>query len=185
MLLMLFLWGTATMAQQKTYSGTVRDEAGKPMTGATVSVKGTKTTRLTNDAGQFSIPAAAGDVLEISFSGYENGSVKLGSETTVSLSLKPGSGEINEVVVTGTRGLPRSKLESTAPVDVLDLKNLVVEAPQTNITDILNNIAPSFNSLPRRWQMVRTISIRRRSGAWAQTRRWYSSTESVVIHQLW
>jgi iron complex outermembrane receptor protein len=146
MLLMLFLWGTAAIAQQKTYSGTVRDEAGKPMTGATVSVKGTKTTRLTNESGQFSIQAAAGDVLEISFSGYENGSVKLGTETNVSLSLKPGSGDINEVVVTGTRGLPRSKLESTAPVDVLDLKSLVVEAPQTNITDILNNIAPSFNS---------------------------------------
>lgn len=80
------------------------------------------------------------------FSGYEAGSLTLGAETSVSISLKPGSGDINEVVVTGTRGLPRSKLESTAPVDVLDLKNLVVEAPQTNITDILNNIAPSFNS---------------------------------------
>jgi iron complex outermembrane receptor protein len=146
LLLMLFFWGTASMAQQKTYSGTVRDEAGKPMNGATISVKGTKTSRLTNESGQFTIQAAPGNVLEISFSGYETGTINLGAETTVSLRLKPGSGEINEVVVTGTRGLPRSKLESTAPVDILDLKNLVVEAPQTNITDILNNIAPSFNS---------------------------------------
>jgi iron complex outermembrane receptor protein len=53
---------------------------------------------------------------------------------------------LNEVVVTGTRGLPRTKLESTAPVDVFDLKTLVAEGPQTNITDILNQIAPSFNS---------------------------------------
>jgi iron complex outermembrane recepter protein len=145
-LFMLFLFGAAAVAQQKTYSGTVKDESGKPMTGATITVKGTKTNRLTNDAGQFSIPAKAGDVLEISFSGYESGSIKLGAETAVAVTLKPGSGDINEVVVTGTRGLPRSKLESTAPVDVLDMKSLVVEAPQTNITDILNNIAPSFNS---------------------------------------
>lgn len=145
-LLILFLFGTAAIAQQKTYSGTVKDETGKPMTGATVTVKGTKSSRLTNEGGQFTIQAAAGDVLEISFSGYETGSVKLGADAAVSVSLKPGSGDINEVVVTGTRGLPRSKLESTAPVDVLDLKSLVIEAPQTNITDILNNIAPSFNS---------------------------------------
>ena len=145
-LLLLFLLGTTAVAQQKTYSGTVKDETGKPMTGATVTIKGTKSSRLTNDAGQFTISAASGDVLEISFSGYETGSVKLGAEASVAVSLKPGSGDINEVVVTGTRGLPRSKLESTAPVDVLDLKSLVVDAPQTNITDILNNIAPSFNS---------------------------------------
>ena len=145
-LLMVFFLGASAMAQQKTYSGTVKDEAGKPMTGATVSVKGTKTSKLTDESGQFTIQAAAGNILEISFSGYETGTVKLGAEANVSVSLKPGSGDINEVVVTGTRGLPRSKLESTAPVDVLDLKSLVVEAPQTNITDILNNIAPSFNS---------------------------------------
>lgn len=69
LLLMLFFWGTASMAQQKTYSGTVKDEAGKPMNGATVSVRGTKTSRLTNEAGQFSIPATPGNVLEISFFG--------------------------------------------------------------------------------------------------------------------
>jgi iron complex outermembrane receptor protein len=144
---LLFLF-TATLlhAQQKNYTGKVLDEAGKPLSGATVSVKGVKTKVLTDNNGAFSISAPRGATLDISYSGYEAGSILLGDLSDVSLKMKPGSGEMNEVVVTGTRGLPRTKLESTAPVDLLDLKNLVVEGPQTNVTDILNQIAPSFNS---------------------------------------
>jgi iron complex outermembrane receptor protein len=144
--LMLLFTATILHAQQKNYTGKVSDDAGKPLAGATVAVKGTRTRALTDNNGAFTIAAQKGATLEVSYSGYEAGSILLGDLSDVSLKLKPGAGEMNEVVVTGTRGLPRTKLESTAPVDLLDLKNLVVEGPQTNVTDILNQIAPSFNS---------------------------------------
>lgn len=145
LLLSVLLSGMA-MAQQKSRSGTVSDEAGKPLAGATVTVKGTKTSTLTGEDGKFSINAENGAVLEITYSGFETGNVKISGDGPLSVKLNPAAGEISEVVVTGTRGLPRSKLESTAPVDVFDLKSLVTQLPQTNITDMLNNIAPSFNS---------------------------------------
>lgn len=144
--LVLSLCAIWTMAQQKTYSGKVSDEAGKPMAGATIALKGAKAKAISSNTGTFTIAAEKGATLEISFSGYESQSIQLTDELSLSISLKPASGTIEEVVVTGTRGLPRSKVESTVPVDVLDVKSLITEIPQTNITDILNNIAPSFNS---------------------------------------
>jgi len=148
----LFLMGafvllaSVVFAQQKTYTGTVSDEAGKSMTGATISVKNAKTKTQTASNGTFSIGAEKGAIIEISFSGYETISITLSDETSLSVRMKINTSAIEEVVVTGTRGVPRSKIESTVPVDILDLKTLVTELPQTNITDILNNIAPSFNS---------------------------------------
>jgi iron complex outermembrane receptor protein len=145
-LLLSVLLSVGALAQQKPRSGSVADETGKPLAGATVAVRGTQTRTLTGEDGRFTITADNGAVLEVSYSGYEAGTVKVSGEGPFSVRLRPAAGEISEVVVTGTRGLPRSKLESTAPVDVFDLKSLVTQLPQTNITDMLNNIAPSFNS---------------------------------------
>ena len=70
----LFLMGafvllaSVVFAQQKTYTGTVSDEAGKSMTGATISVKNAKTKTQTASNGTFSIGAEKGAIIEISFS---------------------------------------------------------------------------------------------------------------------
>jgi iron complex outermembrane receptor protein len=144
--MLLCITATLLHAQQKNYTGKVSDEAGKPLSGATIGVKGVKSKTLSDNNGVFSLSSTKGTTIEVSYSGYETVSIVLGDQSDVVVKLKPGTGELNEVVITGTRGLPRTKLESTAPVDVFDLKTLVAEGPQTNITDILNQIAPSFNS---------------------------------------
>jgi len=56
------------------------------------------------------------------------------------------SGDVTEVVVTGTRALPRTQLESTAPVDVIDIRKIAGDAPQVYLNQILTYVAPSFNS---------------------------------------
>ncbi|MCB9054087.1 MAG: TonB-dependent receptor [Lewinellaceae bacterium] len=57
------------------------------------------------------------------------------------------TGEIlSEVVIVGSRSAGRTKLESAVPVDVLDVKNLAMAAPQTNLNQMLNYVAPSFSS---------------------------------------
>ncbi|NDC76467.1 MAG: hypothetical protein EBZ67_01070 [Chitinophagia bacterium] len=177
LLLSVLLSGMA-MAQQKSRSGTVSDEGGKPLAGATVTVKGTRTSTLTGEDGKFTINTENGATLEVSYAGYTTGTVKVSGEGSLSVRLSPAAGEISEVVVTGTRGLPRSKLESTAPVDVFDLKSLVTQLPQTNITDMLNNIAPSFNSTP-------TTSTRPQCVAWDRTRPLCWSTASVATRRRW
>jgi iron complex outermembrane receptor protein len=133
-------------AQQTTYTGTIIDENGKALQGATVAVKNTTTITLSTINGTFSINAEKGAYLEINFSGYKLMNILLGNDTTITVQMKVNTSDIEEVVVIGSRRLPRSKIESTVPVDVIDIKTIIAEVPQTTITDLLNTIAPSFNS---------------------------------------
>ncbi|MCB4235367.1 hypothetical protein LDL59_10555 [Kaistella anthropi] len=53
---------------------------------------------------------------------------------------------VEEVVVLGSRNGARSKIDSPVPVDVFNLKQESLVLPQTNISAILNSVAPSFTS---------------------------------------
>lgn len=54
---------------------------------------------------------------------------------------------IDNVVVVGNRGVKRTKLESTVPVDVINLEKIQKSSPQTTVQDLLNYVIPSFNSV--------------------------------------
>ena len=55
---------------QQTISGSVTDENGVPLPGATVFVQGTSNATTTDFDGNFSINASNGDILEASYVGY-------------------------------------------------------------------------------------------------------------------
>ena len=135
-----------TTSAQDVYNGKVKDEAGKALAGATISVRGTSTKTQTNNEGVFTIKANAGNVLVVGYTGFSNQTYTLKTAKSIEITLSATSSDLNEVVVLGSRSTGRTKLESIAPVDVFDLKSLSAEVPQTNLTDILNHIAPSFNS---------------------------------------
>ena len=135
-----------TSGQETNFTGKVKDEQGKPLSGASLSIKGSKVKTLTNTNGEFSIKATIGNILVVSFSGFSNQSYTLKDNNPIDIQLSVSNNDLNEVVVLGTRSTGRTKLESVSPVDVFDLKTLTSEVPQTNLTDILNHVAPSFNS---------------------------------------
>lgn len=54
--------------------------------------------------------------------------------------------EVEEVVILGSRSGARSKVDSPVPVDVFNIKESSILLPQTNISQILNAVAPSFTS---------------------------------------
>jgi len=124
----------------------VKDDQGKALSGATVSIKGSKVKTQTNTNGLFSIKATIGNTIVVSFSGFSNQSYTLKDNNPIDIQLSLGNNDLNAVVVLGTRSVGRTKLESVSPVDLFDLKTLTSEVPQTNLTDILNHVAPSFNS---------------------------------------
>ena len=132
--------------QEANFTGKVKDEQGKALSGASLSIKGSKVKTLTNTNGEFSIKATIGNILVVSFSGFSNQSYTLKDNNPIDIQLSVSNNDLNEVVVLGTRSTGRTKLESVSPVDVFDLKTLTSEVPQTNLTDILNHVAPSFNS---------------------------------------
>ena len=87
-------------------SGTVVDENGVPLPGASVVVQDTNVGVSTDFDGQFSIQANEGDTLVVSFIGYATQSVLLGADTSISIQLQPDSA-LEEVVVTAL-GIERS-----------------------------------------------------------------------------
>ena len=103
--LLFFALTLSAYAQQ--ISGTVSDENGVPLPGATVVVEGTSTGVSTDFDGNYSIDASQGDVLVFSYVGYQSQSVSVGASSTVDVSLEPDS-LLDEVVVTAL-GLTRAK----------------------------------------------------------------------------
>ena len=95
--LLVFAFGFSVQAQS--ISGTVTDENGVPLPGATVLVEGTSNGVSTDFDGNYSINASSGDTLVFSFVGYSNQSVVVGSSATVNVSLQPDNA-LSEVVVT-------------------------------------------------------------------------------------
>ena len=95
--LLVFAFGFSVQAQS--ISGTVNDENGVPLPGATVLVEGTQNGVSTDFDGNYSIDASSGDTLVFSFVGYTSQSVVVGSSATVNVSLQPDN-SLSEVVVT-------------------------------------------------------------------------------------
>ena len=92
--------GQSATVQTSTVTGRVLDENGEPMIGATVSVKGTIVGTATDTDGRFSISAAQGATLTVSYVGYESRNVRVdGSNLTITLEPSP-SQDLGEVVVT-------------------------------------------------------------------------------------
>ncbi|MDD6472766.1 MAG: SusC/RagA family TonB-linked outer membrane protein [Bacteroidales bacterium] len=92
---------TAEAAQQaRKITGTVIDESGEPVIGASVLVKGKGTGSVTDLNGKFTVEASTGAVLQISFVGYTTQEIKVTSASTYKVTLKDDSQALNEVVVT-------------------------------------------------------------------------------------
>lgn len=88
--------------QSTTINGKVISESdGSPLPGVSILIKGTNSGTSTNNAGEFSIAATPNAVLEISYTGYLTQEVNVGSNTDITVSLKPGVDKLDEVVVVG------------------------------------------------------------------------------------
>lgn len=146
LIILVALYSFVAKAQKVNVTGTVTDENGKALIGAIVTVKSSKAKTITNESGLFTVSAEKGDMIVVNYVGYETGSHRYDGSGSLSIRLVTAEKNLDEVVVLGSRGIPRTKLESTVPVDVFDMKTLVSEIPQTDLTGILNYIAPSFNS---------------------------------------
>lgn len=110
---------TDTYAQQIPVKGVIKDQAGEPVLGANVLVKGTTNGVITDIDGKFSLTAPPNSVLVVSFVGYKAQEVPVtGKDLTVVL--KEDTEFLDEVVVIGygsTRKQDLSTAVSTVTVD--------------------------------------------------------------------
>lgn len=140
--LVVFLWAFGFAYAQIT--GTVLDDDGAPLPGASIVKKGTTTGTTTDFDGNFTLDAEMGDTLVVSYIGFETKEVTVNS-TEMSIQLTSGVA-LSEVIIVGSRNPNRTATESTVPVDVIDISELNNVAPQVNLNQILNYVAPSFTS---------------------------------------
>ena len=109
MLLILTLLPLNAFAQTK-ITGTVTDEVNDPIIGATVKIKGASTGVVTDIDGNFSIDAAVGQTLEVSYIGYTTHSVKVTRAGHIDVRLSEDTQTLEQVVVVGYGTMKRSDL---------------------------------------------------------------------------
>ena len=102
---------------QSTIKGTVSDELGEPVIGASVKVQGTNDGAITDLNGNFSVTAASNATLSISYVGYVTQEVKVGGKTNITVTLAEDNTTLNDVVVIGY-GTQKKKLVTGATVQV-------------------------------------------------------------------
>ncbi|QNA42985.1 vWA domain-containing protein [Lacibacter sediminis] len=97
-------------------TGKVTDETGAALAGVSVTEKGQKNGTATDANGSFSIKvASAKSTLLFQYVGYETQEVKLNSQQTVNIKLKPSVGKLEEVVVIGYGTKKRKELTYSTP----------------------------------------------------------------------
>ena len=99
----------------QTVKGTVSDEAGEPIIGATVKVQGSNDATVTDFNGNFSVKASSSATLNISYVGYLPQNVKVGGKSNISVTLKEDTQMLNDVVVIGYGFLCRSVVRWPRP----------------------------------------------------------------------
>lgn len=122
------LAATTYAAQQKGHeiTGTVTDaKTGEPLIGVTVMVKGTQTGVTTNVDGQFKLSCKEGDVLQVSYIGYETKEVKVGALKMYLIELGESSEMLEEVVVTAF-GVGQKKASMVGSVSQVRAEELQV-----------------------------------------------------------
>jgi TonB-linked SusC/RagA family outer membrane protein len=107
---------------QKSVNGTVTDQEGVPLPGATIVVIETNDGATTDFDGNYSISASEGSTLEISFVGYESQKIIVGEGSTYSVSLVEGNA-LDEIVVSAL-GIKRAEKTLTYSSQSVDAENL-------------------------------------------------------------
>jgi len=118
--LCLMFFGVSVVAQSR-ITGKVTGDDKLPVAGASVVLKGTTNGTVTGSDGSFSINAKIGDVLSVTFIGYQPSQIKVTSERTV-ITLSSSQKSLNEVVVTGYAS--QKKKDLTGAVSIVNVEQL-------------------------------------------------------------
>ncbi|MBO9674209.1 MAG: SusC/RagA family TonB-linked outer membrane protein [Sphingobacteriaceae bacterium] len=121
---------------QEKIVGKITNETGSALVGVTVKIKSTGKGTVTDVNGTFSIHAVVGDVLVISYVGFEKTEYTIIDHLPISIFLKESKRELNAVVITAL-GIKRSSKSLTYNVQELENKD-VTSVKDANFVNSLN-----------------------------------------------
>lgn len=156
-LMLLALFGTSSFApvyasgaegvhnsqsiqQTKKISGKVVDSAGEPIVGASVLVKEAGTGSVSDLDGKFTVEAAQGYTLMVSFVGYRTIEVKVTNETFYLVTLSDDAQALNEVVVTAM-GIKKDRKSLGYAVEDISAEELMKNKSVNPINSLAGKIA--------------------------------------------
>ena len=155
--LLLVLAVQISFAQQKTVSGTVTEESGLPLPGATILNQGTSNGVTTDFDGKYSISVSEGSTLVISYVGMESQSVTIGTSSVYNVVLSVDNA-LDEVVVIAFGTKTRDEL--TSAVTVVSAEDLGKLSPTTSIDNMLQGIAPGVQVVAANGKPGQTAFVR-------------------------
>ena len=111
----LLLVTAPARAQDQSVQGKVTSEAGQPMSGVQVVVKGTTNGVLTNAEGHYAIRARTGQVLQYRFIGHAPVEKTIGTELEINVTLKRVASQLDAMVVTALGQQTNKRSLGTSP----------------------------------------------------------------------
>jgi iron complex outermembrane receptor protein len=141
----LTLFSIVLFAQHIVTVKVVEAKTGDPLPNVSVKIKNTSKGGSTNASGVYEIQVPSDAVLEITSIGYTTVLVPVQGQSEISVRLEAVTVDLGDVVVIGTRGAARAKIETPIPVDVIRINQAGMPTAKMELTSVLNIAAPSFN----------------------------------------
>ncbi|MBD2752694.1 SusC/RagA family TonB-linked outer membrane protein [Spirosoma validum] len=148
LLLFLGAWivcaASPSFALDREVTGTITDEKGNDLAGATVTIKGTTRGTNTDGSGRYRITVPDNNVvLVFSYIGYAAQEITVGNQSIINVKLNPGDVNLNEVVVTAL-GVSKETRTLGYAVTTVDGSSLT-RARETNIGNSLAGRVAGLN----------------------------------------
>jgi iron complex outermembrane recepter protein len=143
-MVLVLLMGMSTIAysqEKRTISGVVRDDKGNPVPSATVTLKGTPQTVVTDENGRYTINVTTKNpTLVISSVGFSTKELKAVEGSSFDVTVASSSTDIDEVVVTAL-GVKRDKKSIGYAVQQVKAEDITIAAPVDIAQGLMGKVA--------------------------------------------
>ncbi|WP_335964814.1 TonB-dependent receptor [Galbibacter sp. PAP.153] len=147
---------------QQSVKGTVVDEQGQPLPGASIIEKGTSNGVVTDFDGNYSITVSGpASILVFSYVGFETREMTVGTQTTMEVSLLASSQGLEEVVVVGYGSVSKSDL--TGAVSTVDSETINA-FPTTDVQQALKGRSAGVRVVQNSGQPGSGVQVQVRGG---------------------
>jgi len=119
-----------SLQMQQIITGNVTDATG-PLPSVTVTIKGTTISTVTDEKGDFSIPANPTDILVFSFLGFASQEILVGNQTSLKIVMTEDSTQLQEVTINAGYYSVKEK-ERTGSISRITSKDIETQ-PVTNV----------------------------------------------------
>jgi hypothetical protein len=125
--------------------GRITDSLGAPLEGATITVKESNKIALSGRDGSFSIDAAPGQTLVISYVGYASVNFKVGSSNQITIKLAAQSENLKLIAVVYTGYQALQKERSTGSFTTVSNDDIKNKSISMNVVDRLEGLVPGLS----------------------------------------